>query len=331
MDGFLSTPDSLRPMRPTDNMAPDSPGAGSTTDSHAGSMQMDTLTQISAELATIASNMLTKADKTALVQEMRAAIREEIQEVRSDLNALEQRVTELEADCLQASQHSQAADNATSRQGTVLLDLRRQVEDLDNRGRRNNIRVRGLAEQAGEDLITILTQLFTQILGEEAPDTYHIERAHRALRPPRADGLPRDVICCLLSFQLKEAIMRAARTQTVTFMDAQISLFQDLSHLTLEARRALRPLTRLLQDRRIPYKWGHPFSLQARKDNSWRTMRWPNDVPGFLRALDLPAVAIPNWILMGPPQQATEPVRQPPAGNGRGRPPRRGGPDGPEE
>ncbi|CAH2312243.1 Hypothetical predicted protein [Pelobates cultripes] len=331
MDEFLSTPDGLRHTRPSGKMAPDSPGTSSTAGSIAGSTQADTLTQISAELAAIASNMLTKADKVTLVQEMRSAIREEIQEVRNDLTTLEQRVTELEADCMLASQHSQAADNATSRQGTVLLDLRRQVEDLDNRGRRNNIRVRGLPEQTGEDLSDILQRLFADVLGEEAPDTYNIERAHRALRPPRNDGPPRDIICCLLSFQLKEAIMKAARSQNITYLGAQVSLFQDLSPLTLEARRALRPLTRMLQDRRIPYRWGHPFSLQARKDNAWRTLRWPNEVPGFLRALDLPAVAIPNWILMGPPQHPAGPAGPTPPSNRRERPPRRGGPDGPEE
>ncbi|CAH2312005.1 Hypothetical predicted protein [Pelobates cultripes] len=236
-----------------------------------------------------------------MVKEMRSAIREEIQEVRRDITALEQQVTDLEADCIQASQ---AADNATSRQGTVLLDLRRQDEDLDNHG---------------------------AILGENAPDTYNIERAHRALRPPRNDGLPRDIVCCLLAFHLKEAIMRAARPQAITFMDAQVSLFQDLSPLMLEARRALSPLTRLLQDRRIPYKWGYPFSLQGRKDNTWRMLRLPTDVPGFLRALDLPAVAISNWILIGPPQQPADPARPLSPGNRGGRPLRRGGPDAPEE
>ncbi|CAH2301258.1 Hypothetical predicted protein [Pelobates cultripes] len=105
-----------------------------------------------------------------------------------------------------------------------------------------------------EDLFEALTQLFTHILGEEVPDDFHKERAHRALRPPRRDGLPRDVICCLLSFQLKEAIMRAARQQSVTFRDASVSLYQDLSSLTLDAQRALRPLTCILQEKRIPYK-----------------------------------------------------------------------------
>ncbi|CAH2245564.1 Hypothetical predicted protein [Pelobates cultripes] len=197
--------------------------------------------------------------------------------------ALEERVTELEADGLQASQHARAADNATSRQGSVLLDLRRQVEDLDNCGRWNNIHVRGLPEEAGEELTTILTRLFTQILGDGVPTNYNIEMAYRALRTPRNDGITRDIVCCLSSFRLKEAIMRAAQPQNVTFLEAQVALFQNFYLLTLEARRALRPLTRLLQDKGFQYKWGYPFSLQARKANIWHILRWTNDTPGFLR------------------------------------------------
>ncbi|CAH2303268.1 Hypothetical predicted protein [Pelobates cultripes] len=270
MDDFLSNPDSFQATRPADKMAAAFPDAESGTDIKLSSAKGEALAQITAELVAISANMFTNRDKAAMVAELRVAIREEILEVRRDLTALEQRVTELESENLQAIQHSQAAHHATARQGSVLLDLRRQVEDLDNRGRRNNIRVRGLPEADNEDLFEALTQLFTHILGEEAPDDFHIERAHRALGPPRRDGLPRDVICCLLSFQLKEAIMRVPRPQT--FHDPSVSLYHDLSSLTLDARRALRPLTHILQEKHIPYKWGFAFCLQAKKENTWRSM-----------------------------------------------------------
>ncbi|CAH2311528.1 Hypothetical predicted protein [Pelobates cultripes] len=156
----------------------------------------------------------------------RTAIREEIMEVQRDLTALERRVEELEADRAQTQQHQQASNTSTTRQGNVILELRRQVEDLDNRGMRNNICIRGLPESAEE------------------------------------------------SFTLKDIIMRKARPQqAIDFLNAQVSLFQDLSSLTLEARRALRWLTRLLQEKRIPYKWGFSFSLQARVDNAWHVVR----------------------------------------------------------
>ncbi|CAH2223937.1 Hypothetical predicted protein [Pelobates cultripes] len=143
---------------------------------------------------------------------------------------------------------------------------------------------------------------------ETAPNDFGIERAHRALWAPRRDGLPRKIICSLESFQLKEAIMQTARVQQrIIYMDSQVSLYQDLSTITLDARRALRPLTRMLQERRIPYKWGFPFSLQARTGNVWHIIRWPNDAPRFLTAAGLPTIQITNWILDGPPAWVTGP------------------------
>ncbi|CAH2277192.1 Hypothetical predicted protein [Pelobates cultripes] len=217
----------------------------------------------------------------------------------------------------------------------MVAELRRQVEDLDNRGRRNNIRVRGIPETEGENPHEILTSLFSQLLRDEAPPDFGIERAHRTLRTPRRDGLHRDVICCLLSFQLKESIMRAARAQhDVPFMDTRFSLYQNLSTLTLDARWALKPITRLLQEKRILYKWGYPFSLQAKVENHWHIIRWPNDIPHFLWATGLPHVTVPNWIFEGPPARATGPNE--PSRNLHGsQDPRaqriRGGPVGPEE
>ncbi|CAH2283422.1 Hypothetical predicted protein [Pelobates cultripes] len=128
--------------------------------------------------------------------------------------------------------------------------------------------------------------------------------------------------------------MRAARTQsTMRYEDSQISLYQDLSTLTLDARRALKPLTSLMQEKRIPYRWGFPFSLQAKVDNQWHVLRWPNDIPCFLQAVGLPTIPIPNWILDCLPTRPYSPTV--PAENlsddTSGPRQRRGGQDDPEE
>ncbi|CAH2312244.1 Hypothetical predicted protein [Pelobates cultripes] len=156
-------------------MAPASPGANSTASSTQGSGRGESLTQIAADLATISANMLFRSDKAEMLAEIRIAIREEVMEVRRDLTALERRVEDLEADQAQNMQHQQEMDTATTRQGNVLLDLRRHLEDLDNRGRKNNIRIRGLPESAGEALPQLLMDLFTRILGDRAPGDFGIE------------------------------------------------------------------------------------------------------------------------------------------------------------
>ncbi|CAH2329719.1 Hypothetical predicted protein, partial [Pelobates cultripes] len=157
----------------------------------------------------------------------------------------------------------------------------RHTEDLDNRGRRSNIRVRGIPESAGdEDVEALLRALFRGILGAETPATIEFDRAHRANRLRTMEGTPRDVICCMHQYKLKEKIMAKARSRpTWRFQDADVALYQDLSPLTLEARRALRPITTQLQERRITYKWGYPFALLARNLEDATTLPPPHVIP----------------------------------------------------
>ncbi|CAH2220401.1 nucleoside diphosphate kinase 7 [Pelobates cultripes] len=241
MDGFVATTPDVRGPQSERKMAPVSPGSDNAGESHSGDAQVSELAQIRAELAHISARMLTKADTGSLVQEIRAALRGELADMRSDIAALENRVEEVETTAQGCQEQHRATEVAVTRQGNMLLTLRRQVEDLENRSRRNNIRVRGLPESDSDQLQVSLSALFQQLLGDQAPDTFHIERAHRALGPMRQDGSPRDAICHIASHGVKDQIMAAARVQSpIRFRGAEVALYQDLSSLTLDARRALR-------------------------------------------------------------------------------------------
>ncbi|CAH2281613.1 Hypothetical predicted protein [Pelobates cultripes] len=97
------------------------------------------------------------------------------------------------------------------------------------------------------------------------------------------------MICCLHSFPINDAIMQKARE------GAQVSLFNNLSPYTLDARRALRTVTVALRDRNIAYKWGYPFALLTRHQDTWIAARWPEEVPHFLEELNLPPTPVANW------------------------------------
>ncbi|CAH2300845.1 Hypothetical predicted protein [Pelobates cultripes] len=336
MDDFIATPSDFRGLQHASKMAPASPSSESAGESLAEDTQASDLARIRAERTQISAKMLSKADTGSLVQELRAVLREKLAGLRADLTALEQRVDEMETSAHGCEEQHRAAEVAVTRQGNMLLTLRRQVEDLENRSRRNNIRIRGLPETGTEPLQTTLTDLFRQLLGAQAPEIIQLERAHRALGPVRQDGSPRDVICCISTCGLRDKIMAAARElPTIRYRDAEVSLYQDLSRLTLDARRALRPVTGALRDKRIPYRWGFPFSLQAKQGNAWLMARWPEDIPRLQRTLGLPQTRIRNWILdeaITSRRDPLAPMRVPDAAPSRNDPPRRrGGPEGPEE
>lgn len=95
-------------------------------------------------------------------------------------------------------------------------------------------------------MIPALQRVFNSLL--ERPEDTEIEfvRAHRALRVRGPDTMPpRDIICCLQSFVLKEDIMhKAQRNDQIVFNGETIMLFHDLSQITLKNHGALRQTTR---------------------------------------------------------------------------------------
>ncbi|CAH2285575.1 Hypothetical predicted protein [Pelobates cultripes] len=283
-----------------------------------------TLTDISADIRALAAQMVTKTDLQTLSDDLHAAIRLEVTALRAEMTTHNGRLQTLEGNMQETMGRTGTTTTAVTRQGNMLLALRRQTEDLDNRGRRSNIRVRGLPEpQADEDIEATLKALFQTILGEDLPADLTFDRAHRANRPRIPDGTPRDAICCLHHYKHKERIMQKARTRPLwRFRGADVALFQDLSPLTLEARRALRPVTTLLRERNIPYKWGFPFALLARHQNEWIPLRWPEESPGFLHRLELPPTEITDWVL-GPLEPRPRPPTPRPQRRRRGDSPRR--------
>ncbi|CAH2219856.1 Hypothetical predicted protein [Pelobates cultripes] len=260
MDGYMASQPEARDIRPPDKMAPATPERGNPE--VALSDGDPPLHRTSPDLS---PRILSKTDTGKLAQEIRAALREEL---GTDLASLEGRMDEVEAAAHESTQQHQATEVAVTRQGTLLLTLRRQVEDLQNRSRRNNIRVRGLPEADAAPLATTLEALFRQVLGADAPPELHLMNAHRALGPPRQDGSPKDVICCLRDGDLNEQIMNAARGKmTIRFRDADISLFQDLirNWITKEVLAARQdPLAPLHTSGTIPQqgRWGGPAGAE---------------------------------------------------------------------
>ncbi|CAH2282601.1 Hypothetical predicted protein [Pelobates cultripes] len=116
LDDFLSTPAGLRGTAPSDNMAAVSPSATSGGDSIPDFSPDDALQSIRAELLRIGSSMLTKADTGVLVREIREAVREDLQGLRTDLTALTERVDTVEVEARICCQQHRAAETAATRQ-----------------------------------------------------------------------------------------------------------------------------------------------------------------------------------------------------------------------
>uniref|UniRef100_A0A8C5LVG3 Uncharacterized protein n=1 Tax=Leptobrachium leishanense TaxID=445787 RepID=A0A8C5LVG3_9ANUR len=271
--------------------------------SQGGQLAMQRLEMLIADLPTHAE-LPTRTDLKDMLDQIQLTFGQEITAVRADISAIDERVARLEET---AAAHQICPHDQNTLADQRLSDMTRRIDDLENRSRRHNIRVRGVHEGVTE-LKDFLMGAFTQILG--CPPLHHtvIDRAHRALRPRAVadSGPPRDIICHLPDFAIKEEIMLRARARRKwRFANENFELFQDLSPHTLFARSSLRPVTQLLREADIPYRWGFPFSLQVRRNNQLHTIRTPKDVDLFLSELHLPQIETVDWehspLMISPP------------------------------
>ncbi|CAH2220705.1 Hypothetical predicted protein [Pelobates cultripes] len=240
---------------------------------------------------------LTKADLHNMLKEATAEIKahtaaeleRHISGIKEDLEALNTRATQAESDItlLQStsSQHGQDIYYLSDK----IQYLEDSLEDLNNRSRRNNIRIRGLPEAVDADaILPTLRDLFHTILPDSTEQECDIERAHRALRPLALNPTsPRDVIVRMQHFATKEKIMAATRASPPKYGASTLAFFQDLAPSTLKKRRDLKPLTMALTKKGLKYRWGHPFKLQVRLDDQDHVLHHPAEMEDFATALGL--------------------------------------------
>uniref|UniRef100_A0A803JMW6 L1 transposable element RRM domain-containing protein n=1 Tax=Xenopus tropicalis TaxID=8364 RepID=A0A803JMW6_XENTR len=234
-----------------------------------------------------------------MVTQIKTTLKEEVATLKNDITALHTKVSEIETRNSAVETTVEALINATLSQDKAIYTLQRRLDDLDNRGRRCNIRIRGLPEQPeGGNLQNIVTQLFNQILEREPTSQINIERVHRALRPR---GLPtdkpRDIICCLSHFPVKEELIQKARKiKPLMYMNVEILLLQDLSWYTLQQRKLIKPLTSILQEKGTMFRWGFPFSIQVNKDGKQITLNSPDDITPFCRGCGIEEPDLTEWM-----------------------------------
>uniref|UniRef100_A0A803KDQ1 L1 transposable element RRM domain-containing protein n=1 Tax=Xenopus tropicalis TaxID=8364 RepID=A0A803KDQ1_XENTR len=241
----------------------------------------------------------TKQDFLDLATQIKTTLKEEVGDLKAEITALHSKTADIEHRAESVENTLESLLTVTESQSRAIQLLTRRVEDLDNRGRRCNLRVRGLPESIDQPILKQTVQaIFNDILGQQPANDLQIERIHRALRPR---GLPtekpRDIICCLLSYTKKEDILTKARQlKVVKYGNTEIAILQDLSWFTLQQRKLLKPLTDMLKERQILFRWGYPFSIQATIEGKTHTLTTPEDIHPFLQACKAENLDLIEWV-----------------------------------
>ncbi|KAJ1211605.1 hypothetical protein NDU88_006963 [Pleurodeles waltl] len=202
------------------------------------------------------------------------------------------------------TQISHLEDEAGSHQSSreamekQLEDTQWKLTDLEDRLRRNNLRVLGVPEGLeGSDIHSFMVALFK----EAFPDLQHwdwdreIQRAHRfpfskvGSNSEEGSGRPRVILISLLNYQARQAIYDRARPNSRSkAKGCEFFVRPDFCHSTVEKRWRLRQLIQPLQNKGAQAFLLNPAKLKVVMDN--RTHFFTSEVKAraFLGGLNSP-------------------------------------------
>lgn len=270
----------------------------------ASGITAETTSPTDSSSSTDANNMASMAAVLAELKLLRADfgskldnINDRLTDVANSITSLEGKMTNVEKD---VSSNTQRIDEAEARISTVEDQLHRaqtdltsaakriaylesKTDDLENRGRRKNLRLLGLREGAEgtQTLFDFVNNMLPRWLGLAPDKTFTLERVHRTLGPAKPNQ-SRAVLIRFLKFQEKESVYQATRRRDITHDGAKISFSQDLSAETVRVRRGFNAVTKLFVDMGAFRGFQHnPCKLRVLHDGKIHLFSTPQDAEKF--------------------------------------------------
>lgn len=244
------------------------------------------------------STLSTKADMDRMTATLQQVLREEFKEVKESLHSLTFRVDTIEQNQTAAEQKIATLEAKLAAQSQYLHNVRLQQDNLENRSRRNNLKIRGIPETtSAKELRPTVTVILNKILGRDSTADIELDRVHRIQgNAPLSDGRPRDTLCRVHFYIIKEEIIRKAWSLgTIDFNGATIQILPDLSKYTLQMRRSMKPLLDKLREEGATYRWGFPFSLHIQKGQQFFVLRAHTQLPDMFARLSMTPILLHDW------------------------------------
>lgn len=90
-----------------------------------------------------------------------------------------------------------------------------------------------------------------------------VDRAHWLPKPLFLHAnIARDTLARINFYNVKEMVLSLSRKlQSLPDPYGSVTIYSDLSAHTMKTRKDLGPITEILQEHKIPYKWVHPTKL----------------------------------------------------------------------
>lgn len=186
---------------------------------------------------------------------------QQLESVNNRLDEAERRIMAVEA----SSEDAQSRAFALEKQVAMLTE---HIDDLENRGRRKNIRILGLREEVeGANAVTFLESWIPEFLGLHTKSgRIKIERAHRTLAPkPGAKDRPRALVVRFHNYGDKQRVLDASRRRSadgdLRYEDSKVSFYQDFSASVIRKRKEFNAVKQRLRDMGACYAMLYPAKL----------------------------------------------------------------------
>uniref|UniRef100_A0A3P9IJZ9 Reverse transcriptase domain-containing protein n=1 Tax=Oryzias latipes TaxID=8090 RepID=A0A3P9IJZ9_ORYLA len=174
-----------------------------------------------------------------LMEEKFLDLRSTLDRLNGRIDDNTRRITESENRISEDEDRITSLENQVSELQQKVKTLTERCDDGENRSRRENIRIIGLKEGSeGQSSVTFFESWLPEVLGMETKrGVMKLDRAHRALGPPKEDRC-RPVIIKLHNFTDKQRILTAAREKgEIIYKGSRIYIRQDFSAQVREARQ----------------------------------------------------------------------------------------------
>lgn len=163
---------------------------------------------------------------------------------------------------------------------------------MENRLRRNNIRVYVIPEEAeGKETVPFLIEFFRTTLELKEDVEIKLERAHRVLAPkPKTTAPPRSIMVRFLDFSMKQVVLQQAwKQRDVTFRGQRVYYDQDYSPEVQRKRKQVREVIKKLREKDIKAQSPYPAQLKVFLDTGVKVFPSLLEAQLFLKELGITA------------------------------------------
>lgn len=221
---------------------------------------------------------------------MRACVSQLKTELKGELRQIGNRVDHVENKMAEyAGSFNELVDAHNAREDDVEW-LKAKVADLEDRSRRNNLKIRGIPESVlPKDLEEYVHTLFKSLIPELTEQDLIIDRIHRIPKPSQLpEKIPRDVLMQLHFYHIKDRLMKTFKDDhTIPERYAHLQFYADVSQYTIQFRKRMSTLTKALRHHKIAYKWGYPSKLIINKNNSTFVITTPDQGASLLKTWNI--------------------------------------------